>query len=311
MGHKYWWVNHNQTFRSEIDGGYIWSPKQNSDGSRNQTYINLTLTNPGDIIFSYANKKIAYIGTITSLHREQGKPEEFKKTRNPWRDTGWAVPVQWVRLTPAVKPKDHIRQIAPLLPKKYSPLRSNGDGNQSCYLARISDGLGELILRIADPNEIDSVALLKNEQTNVVEESVESELANENLEETQKEQLVQARRGQGKFRRNVERIEKACRVTRETNPALLIASHIKPWRTSNNKERIDGYNGLLLAPHIDKLFDKGWISFSDDGDVLCYDIAAKEPLDRWGIEIPANVGPFKPKQCEYLAHHRKNTFKGL
>ncbi len=77
MDHKYWWVNHKQTFRTEIDGGYIWSPKRNKNGARNETYINLTLTNPGDIIISYASAKIAYAGTIAGPHREQIKPEEF------------------------------------------------------------------------------------------------------------------------------------------------------------------------------------------------------------------------------------------
>ena len=55
---SYWWVNHKQTYTSEVEGGYIWSPKENSNGARNQTYINLTLTTPGDIVFSYAAGKI-------------------------------------------------------------------------------------------------------------------------------------------------------------------------------------------------------------------------------------------------------------
>lgn len=66
----YWWVNHKQTFSNEIEGGYIWSPKENSNGSRNQTYINLTLTRPGDIVFSYASGKIKAIGVVTSSWRE-------------------------------------------------------------------------------------------------------------------------------------------------------------------------------------------------------------------------------------------------
>lgn len=47
----FWWVNHKQTFKEEIGGGYIWSPAKNKDGSRNQTYINLTAVNVGDIVF--------------------------------------------------------------------------------------------------------------------------------------------------------------------------------------------------------------------------------------------------------------------
>ncbi|MFE8730531.1 HNH endonuclease, partial [Aeromonas hydrophila] len=83
------------------------------------------------------------------------------------------------------------------------------------------------------------------------------------LNATEKQQLVKSRRGQGIFRANLEKVELACRVTGVTNTALLIASHIKPWsRCANNAERLDGNNGLLLSPHIDKLFDRGWITFS-------------------------------------------------
>ena len=50
----FWWVNHKQTFNQEIGGGYIWSPKEDKNGARNQAYINLTLTKVNDTVFSYA-----------------------------------------------------------------------------------------------------------------------------------------------------------------------------------------------------------------------------------------------------------------
>lgn len=80
----YWWVNHKQTYSSEIEGGYIWSPKENSNGARNQTYINLTLTKPGDIVFSYADREIKAVGVVSSLYREQPKPSEFGKSGDSW-----------------------------------------------------------------------------------------------------------------------------------------------------------------------------------------------------------------------------------
>ena len=55
-------------------------------------------------------------------------------------------------------------------------------------------------------------------------------------------------------------IEKRCRLTQVENPAHLRASHCKPWRDSNNDERLHGENGLLLTPSIDHLFDRGFIS---------------------------------------------------
>lgn len=76
---SYWWVNHKQTFTSEIEGGYIWSPKKNTNGAKNQTYLNLTLTKPGDIVFSYAGG-IKAIGVVSESFRELPKPSEFGKS---------------------------------------------------------------------------------------------------------------------------------------------------------------------------------------------------------------------------------------
>ncbi len=79
--------------------------------------------------------------------------------------------------------------------------------------------------------------------------------------------------GQGKFRANVQSVERACRVTKVERPEHLVASHTKPWRDSTNEERLDGENGLLLTPTIDHLFDKGFISFEDKGDLIVSPVA--------------------------------------
>jgi len=55
---QYWWVNHNQTWQQEIEGQYLWSPKVNANGSRNQFYNNMRLASPGDLVLSYADQQI-------------------------------------------------------------------------------------------------------------------------------------------------------------------------------------------------------------------------------------------------------------
>ncbi len=124
-----------------------------------------------------------------------------------------------------------------------------------------------------------------------------------NLLPVEKQRLIDARLGQGKFRADVARIEKQCRVTGLMNLSLLTASHIKPWSECGEGEHLDGYNGLLLSPHIDRLFDRGHLSFEDNGDMLLSG-AAKEAFRHWGI-TPRNVGAFHPKQAAYLRLHRK------
>ncbi|MCC6242249.1 MAG: HNH endonuclease, partial [Gemmatimonadaceae bacterium] len=86
----------------------------------------------------------------------------------------------------------------------------------------------------------------------------ESELAP--LAETEREQVTKARVGQGQFRERLLSLWRGCAVTGVARPDLVRASHIKPWRMSNNEERLDPSNGLLLLPQYDHLFDAGFIS---------------------------------------------------
>src|SRR3546814_510706 len=97
---------------------------------------------------------------------------------------------------------------------------------------------------------------------------MEQVIADQTIPETTRQAVVMARRGQGLFKQNVQRIEAFCRVTKVDRIEHLRASHCKPWRDASNVERLDGDNGLLLTPDVDHLFDRGFISFEDNGTVL-------------------------------------------
>lgn len=145
---EYWWVNHKQTFKQEIAGGYIWSPKTDKNGARNQAYINLTLASVGDTVFSYAGGFIRAVGRVTKECQDHVRPSEFGETGDQWDRDGWLVRVDWHLLDNPLSPTAHLSEIAPLLPKKYSPIRPNGKGNQKCYLAAINETLGTVLLRM-------------------------------------------------------------------------------------------------------------------------------------------------------------------
>lgn len=306
---QFWWVNHKQTFTREIEGGYVWSPKTNKNKSRNETYLNLTRTTPGDIVFSYAGGKIKCIGYVINQCREARKPLDFGKAGDSWADEGWLVEIAWHYLDQPITPKDHIAQIAPLLPERNSPIRSNGDGIQSCYLAKLSSELGHLLVGIAKLDSTEFQAEAEEHILNHTEDVEEAKIREQPIAETEKDQLVKARRGQGAYRMNLERVEHCCRVTGVKDKRFLIASHIKPWKDSSNAERLDGNNGLLLSPHIDKLFDKGWISFSDDGELLISCPEIEQVLREWGTELHRNVGKFSKKQANYLKYHRETIYR--
>jgi hypothetical protein len=90
----------------------------------------------------------------------------------------------------------------------------------------------------------------------------------------------------------------------------LIASHCKPWRDSNNQERLDGENGLLLTPSIDHLFDRGFIGFENNGRLIISPVAHRPSLQLMGIDTAqtVNVGNFSSGQQKFLEFHRKSVF---
>ncbi len=307
---NYWWVNHKQTHRAEIDGGYIWSPKVKSNGGRNQSYDNLTLVGPGDIVVSYAGGTIKAIGVAAAGHREEAKPEEFGSSGDAWGSDGWLVPIEWQMVNQPIVPKTHLETIRPLLPERHSPIQpESGNGNQGVYLAAISEELGEFLLRLAGH---DGEAVLEQADAargNAEADQAELAIAKLPIANTEKSQLVMARRGQGAFRLNVSKIEAGCRLTGTTDKRFLIASHIKPWSVCDNSERLDGSNGLLLAPHVDRLFDQGWISFKDDGALLIASDDVGQVLREWKLELSISPQPFTPSQRSYLAYHRAHVLR--
>ncbi len=324
-----WWVNHNQTARQEIDGQYLWSPKTESNGSRSEFYNNMRRATPGDLVLSYSGQAVRYVGRAAEFAFTAPKPEEFGQTGANWSDEGWLLPVFWTPLDPPVRPKELIGTLGPLLPQRYSPLHPiSGAGNQKAYLAAIPDEVFNIVAVNAAFNRPALVHGGANSLTfqvvsEVLDDAIERRVAADMaLEETVRASVIQARRGQGRFRKNVEALERSCRLTGITNPTLLKASHIKPWRLcSTAAERLDGMNGFLLTPDADLLFDRGFISFSDDGEVLVSPRVEASDLRRLGFEqltwsqlgvseAPATwrTEAFAPERCDYLAYHRAQVF---
>jgi hypothetical protein len=307
---SFWWVNHKQTFKVEFEEGYIWSPQENRNGSRNESYINLTRTSIGDTIFSYAAGKIQAVGRITDPCKVEQRPELFGATGSQWNEKGWLVRVQWTPLSIPFSPKNHLATITPLLPAKHSPIQANGNGNQVVYLAALSDKLGNVLLSLINQSNDVIFDQLEMIDRNLDDKALEKQVLHNQITVTQRQQLIQARIGQGQFRQNVEGIESKCRITGVKDKRLLIASHIKPWKVSTNDERLDGHNGLLLSPHIDRLFDKGFISFTDKGGLLICTQKILPVLEMWHIDSNQSVGSFTAEQKRYLEYHQKEVFKG-
>ena len=227
-----------------------------------------------------------------------------------WADIGWYVETEFVEITNQIKPSEIMNLVRPLLPDKYSPIQpGSGKGNQ-IYLTEISPQLADLLIQLSR----EDVQYIKEELAPITDSDLDDAIQYEvmakgfqgNLE---KVQLTKARRGQGIFRTNVRLIEHSCRLTGVSNIKHLRASHIKPWKDSTDQEKIDGNNGLLLSPHIDHLFDRGFITFKDSGDLVISKELNPVVLDQWSLARVENVGLFNLKQSAYLEFHRDLIFK--
>jgi hypothetical protein len=313
---RYWWVNQNQTYRHELAGGFLWSPKRNANGARNPFYETMREVAPGDLVFSFMDTRIQAIGVVQSYCWECPKPLEFGQAGQNWENVGWKVKVKFSEIGNNVRPKDHMDVLRYVLPVKYSPLQPNGNGLQSVYLAEIPQPMAEVIIGLIGGQAAALAATAMNISP-VISDDIEhwerklvDQLEHDiSVPETDRLAIIRARKGQGLFKDRVSKLENKCRITGVSNPVHLIASHCKPWRDATNEERLDGENGLLLTPSIDHLFDRGFIGFEDNGRLIISPVAHSASLQRMGVETksPINVGTFSMGQKRFLDFHRNSV----
>jgi putative restriction endonuclease len=307
-----WWVNHSRSFRQELDGSYLWSPKKNKNSSSNESYNNMTRVLPGDIVYSFADAAICAVGIVLGRAHEAIKPAEVAVAGDQWdKVVGWKVPVRFRRLDTPLRPKDHAAELAVVLPEKHSPIRASGDRNPSVYLGSVPPAMADTLRRLLGSQSNTTERKIKEsvgpDFLDDIEEGRLQERAD--LGPAEKEALIRARQGQGRYRQGLETVEIGCRLTGLIDRRHLRASHIKPWCVSNDHEKLDPNNGLLLSPHVDHLFGRGYISFTDEGGLLISRALNPVVLSAWQLRVPTKRKVFSEKQRVYLAYHRNNVFE--
>lgn len=119
---------------------------------------------------------------------------------------------------------------------------------------------------------------------------------------------VKVRVGQSKFRELLKTYWKGCAVTGVQLEPVLVASHIKPWKSANGIERLDVFNGLLLSPNLDAAFDKGYISFDSNGVVMIANEFKEFAVD-FGITSSVKLRNIDSRHSEYLSWHRRYVYR--
>ena len=230
-------------------------------------------------------------GIFAAGHAEASP--RFKVNREDDEKKRWYVPI---RLSKIVDPNDPpilhpaLLRISPKF--KWTP-QSSG--------IRIPDGIAKSLEAVWSS--------VTNSQTNAIDDIKAFEATTRNLSETDRQALVKSRIGQGEFRDALLSHWKSCAVTGMVCEPMLRASHIKPWRLSNNTERLDPYNGLLLIPNLDHAFDRGLISFADDGHILVSGNLSNLDRQRLGILESMKLRAVTERHQKYLAFHRAHVFE--
>lgn len=311
---RYWWVNHKRTHRQELDGEFLWTARRRQGGADNESSNNMSRIMPGDVVFAFSvgGGTLRAVGVALERAREAPNPLEIVAPRRlSSGQRGWYVTVRFAELSRPWQPKDHAAELARLLPERHSPLRASGDVNAAIYLAAMPRKLATAVRRLVG-DEIDVLVeqIIQRAGAHFLDDVAEAALLQRtDLQPDVKHDLLQARRGQGVYRANLESVETACRLTGLLDRRHLRATHIKPWRKANDAEKLDGCNGLLLSPHLEHLFCRGYISFSDAGELLVSRNLNPAVLDKWGVRLPRHVDGFQPEQCHYLDYHRREVFE--
>lgn len=286
---QYFWVNQGATFKEERELGIIWAPQVNAKGRALAHWTRVLHVKPGDIVFSYYDQKLVALSVaVTAGEPVDGKP----LSSGQWADgPGFQAELAYQDIKPAVS-KEKLLESGFFSERLAGHLTDVNDNVKMIYLSDMSVDAGVHLLKLLGlPIPGDSAA--------------QNSAGNNQSVTTQCTRLIQARVGQGKFRDDVLKLwNDTCPVTGVQNAKLLRASHIKPWAKSENVERLDPENGILLAAHVDAAFDCGLISFADDGQVIVSNKLSAN--DRIAIGVQQFKRPkFSAAAKAYLAYHRE------
>lgn len=294
----FFWVNLGASYKEVAAHNFLWAPAyvvgNNGKKKINAGWEPVKEVNAGDVIFCNRDENIIYV----AVARKAAYPAKRPPTRvfNKWNDEGFQIDVDLTILTPAVSVKGFKAVLLAIHNDECSPaLLTKTGGIAQQYMVRLPLGAGALILSYLGDAE-ESVC-----------EQVSSRKKGRIQQGGTRETVAQARVGQGQFRDDVMSLwQHTCPVTGLGKPELLTASHIVPWSLSNEIEKIDPNNGFPLSPALDKLFDRGYVSFNNHGQLLIKtsELSIRD-LKCLGINPDAKIKGLNAEQKAYLARHRQ------
>jgi hypothetical protein len=250
----------------------------------------MELVRPGDLIFSGVDNAVRAVSQPSQAAYSSSRPDP--RDADHWNEDGWRLDVAYTDLANPLHYNAWVPSVLNEMPVRHSAFTSTGRPNQG-YLFHLPNSVGEYLLTLARADGLD------------LAEAASGAAPPPSGGQTEREAIARARIGQGKFRDDLmTRWKSKCAVTGLSRTELLRASHIKPWSSSNNQERLDPSNGLLLSIAYDAAFDGGLITFDDKGRVQLAEDFLPHDARLAGIDLDATISDFTTDICGYLAEHR-------
>ena len=291
----FFWVNIGGSYKEVQEQNYLWAPQYGMDKNGKRfllpSWETMKYVKSGDIIFCNKDREIVYVAT--AIANSEPAPRPHNRSFDKWEREGTRVNLE---LTVLDHPID-ISQFCDIFINVFNELSKpkvfaeTGSCTQT-YMCEIPEAAARMVASFIQ----DDVSLdFSNGPTKVKEATGSS-----------KQTTILARVGHGPYREKLFRIWGGrCAVTGIAVGSILNASHIVSWSISNEKEKVDPYNGLPLIPNLDRLFDRGMISFDDNGCLL-YKPGTVDLLRDLKIPLNSKIEGLFEQNKKYLQRHRVN-----
>lgn len=268
----------------------MWAPRVGKAGQSQAYWTNMTLVQPGDLIFSGVDNAVRALSQASNVAYEAPRPDPRDEAH--WQADGWRLDVVYTDLPTPLFYDRWVPSVADELPAKHSPFTTAGRPNQG-YLFGLPIAIGEYLL------------VLSGAGGDIAQRAI-VDAPPPTGGETVRDAIVKARVGQGQFRKDlIDRWGGRCAVTGLDRLELLRASHIKPWTSCDNIERLDSNNGLLLSAAYDAAFDALLISFASDGAIVLAPDFSSSLAVKAGIDPSARLAQVPPSLKPFLEIHRR------
>lgn len=294
---EFYWVNLGTTHKAVVDQRFLWAPlSPMGDNGKVVTRVhwdNVGNVAKGDLVFCCYDQRISFLAIARADSYRGTRP--VNASFNEWDSIGNRVDVDIIEIDRRIHRDEISSEFIERFDKRTGPSVFNNKATlNQIYMAHLPADAGLFLLETVHQAGLFEQAAIES-----------GEAPHQRISQTTREALVQARIGQGKFRADlIQRWNGRCALTGLSNINLMVASHIDAWALCDNQARLDPDNGLLLAPHIDRLFDRGLITFEADGELRISGNLNDEAryifaLDRFGGIETLTLG-----NRAYLAKHR-------